>query len=94
MAFAVVLQFVICFFHRNKKNVREVSKSFHFFCSRVTGTVPLQYSTYCTQVLLGRELQYAELISHLHDCFVHLPYVQPCAIIPLHAIVVANASNG
>jgi len=37
---------------------------------------------------------YAELISHLHDCFVHLPYVQPCAIIPLHAIVVVNASNG
>ena len=46
VAFAVVLQFVNCFFHRNKKNVREVSKSFHFFCSRVTGTVSLQYILY------------------------------------------------
>ena len=31
VAFAVGLQYVICFLHRNKKNVREVSKSFHFF---------------------------------------------------------------
>ena len=32
VAFAVLLQFVIRFFqNRNKKNVREVSKSFHFF---------------------------------------------------------------